>query len=316
MSKISVIIPIFNAEKYLENCIDSVLKQKVENIEIVLINDGSTDNSGKIAKEYLNKYPTQIKYFEKENGGVSDARNLGLKYATGDYIAFLDSDDYITDNLFKDLEPYMEKKLDMIKYKISKVGLQGDFLEENRTQIFEEKTGEEAFEILYKQDKLIEAPWGYLYKREFWKENNFEYKKGLYHEDFGLTPLIILKAKKVASTDIGYYNYVQTSNSITRGNDKTTYKRAQDLLVHYDNMLKEIEKYNISDKSKDNIKIYYTNAIILAINNLNGEEEKQYIEEIKKRKMINNIKARNLKQLIKKIILKINIKWYLKLRKE
>ena len=316
MSKISVIIPIFNAEKYLENCIDSVLKQKVDNIEIVLINDGSTDNSGKIAKEYLNKYPTQIKYFEKENGGVSDARNLGLKYATGDYIAFLDSDDYITDNLFKDLEPYMEKKLDMIKYKISKVGLQGDFLEENRTQIFEEKTGEEAFEILYKQDKLIEAPWGYLYKREFWKENNFEYKKGLYHEDFGLTPLIILKAKKVASTDIGYYNYVQTSNSITRGNDKTTYKRAQDLLVHYDNMLKEIEKYNISDKSKDNIKIYYTNAIILAINNLNGEEEKQYIEEIKKRKMINNIKARNLKQLIKKIILKINIKWYLKLRKE
>ena len=316
MSKISVIIPIFNAEKYLENCIDSVLKQKVENIEIVLINDGSTDNSGKIAKEYLNKYPTQIKYFEKENGGVSDARNLGLKYATGDYIAFFDSDDYITDNLFKDLEPYMEKKLDMIKYKISKVGSQGDFLEENRTQIFEEKTGEEAFEILYKQDKLIEAPWGYLYKREFWKENNFEYKKGLYHEDFGLTPLIILKAKKVASTDIGYYNYVQTSNSITRGNDKTTYKRAQDLLVHYDNMLKEIEKYNISDKSKDNIKIYYTNAIILAINNLNGEEEKQYIEEIKKRKMINNIKARNLKQLIKKIILKINIKWYLKLRKE
>ena len=316
MTKISVIVPVYNVSKYLEKCLRSVLNQVFEYIEIIIVNDGSTDNSGEIAKEYLKKYPEKIKYFEKENGGLSDARNFGIKYADGDYIAFLDADDYLADNLFKDLESYMEEKYDMIKYQISKVDEQGNILEKNYSPTFENKTGEEAFEILYKQDKMTEVTWGYLYKKDFWKSNKFKFTFGLYHEDFGLTPLILLKAKKVASTDIDGYNYVQTNNSITRGNDDKLYKRAQDLLKHYDNMLEEIEKYNISNRSKENIKIYYTNAIILAANNLKGQEQKQYIKEINKRQMINNIKIRDFKQLIKKIILKISIKLYLKLRKE
>ena len=315
MKRISIIVPIYNVENKLKKCIDSLLLQD-GNIQLILVNDGSTDNSAKMAKEYLAKYPNKIKYFEKENGGLSDARNFGLQYATGDYISFIDADDYITPNLYLDLEKYMNENYDLIRFKMNIVGENDELINENFTPTFYNKSGEEAFEILYKADVMMVTACNYIYKREFWQENNFKYKKGLYHEDFGLTPLIILKAKKVASTDIGYYNYVQTSNSITRGNNKTIYKRAQDLLIHYDNMIEEIEKYDISKKSKENIKIYYTNAIILAVSNLNGEEQKQYIKEIKKRKMINNIKARNLKQLIKKVILKISIKWYLKLRKE
>ena len=316
MKKISVIVPFYNISKCLRRCVDSIINQTFNNIEVILINDGSTDNSGEIAKEYLKKYPEKIKYFEKNNGGLSDARNFGIKHVTGNYIMFLDSDDYITDNLFRDLEQYMEENYDMIKYKISKVDEEGNILEKNYSPIFEDKTGEEAFEILYKQDKMTEVACIYLYRSEFFIKNNFKYLIGSYHEDFGLTPLILLKAKKVASTDIDGYNYVQTNNSITRGNDDKLYKRAQDLLKHYDNMLEEIEKYNISNRSKENIKIYYTNAIILAANNLKGQEQKQYIKEINKRQMINNIKIRDFKQLIKKIILKISIKLYLKLRKE
>ncbi len=314
--KVSIVVPIYNVEKQLEKCISSLIKQNSDNIQlqIILVNDGSTDNSGDIAKEYTAKYPEKILYLEKENGGLSDARNFGVKYADGDYISFVDSDDYISDNLYVRLLPYMEEKYDMIKIGIAKVKEEGDLIEKNFSPTFENKTGEEAFDILYKTDVMTEVAWGYIYRKEFYNDNKFEFAKGLYHEDFGLIPLIILKAEKVASTNIGCYNYVQTEKSITRGDKTKNLQRAKDLLKHYDNMLQTIEDYNISNNSKENIKIYYTNCIILEVNNLEGQERKGYIREIRKRKMQKNIKTRNFKQFIKKIILELNIELYLKLR--
>ena len=107
---------------------------------------------------------------------------------------------------------------------------------------------------------------------------------------------------------------MQTQNSITRGQNSKKVKMAKDLLAHYDNMIKEIATYDVSRKSKENLKIYYTNCIILNTINLQGSDRKNYIKEIRKRKMTRNIKTRNIKQLIKKVILAINIEWYLKLR--
>lgn len=314
MIKISVIVPIYNVEKQLTKCIESLIRQKIEDIQIILVNDGSTDTSGEISKRYATQYPEKILYLEKENGGLSDARNYGLTYATGKYISFVDADDYITENLYNDLNPYMNQQYDMIKFKVARVNEKGDILSLNYTPVFKEKTGEEAFDILYKTDVMTEVAWGYIYRSDFFKNNKFKFTKGKYHEDFGLIPLIMLKAQNVASVDVFGYNYVQTEKSITRGNLTNNYQRALDLLYHYDNMIKEINKYQISDKSRENIKIYYTNCIILELNNLNKEEQKYYIEEIKKRKLVSNIKVRNLKQLIKKIVLRVNIKLYLKIR--
>ena len=316
MPKVSVIVPIYNVEKYLEKCLDSLVNQTLEDIEIILVNDGSTDNSGEIAKKYANKYKDKIIYLEKENGGLSDARNYGLEYAKGDYISFVDSDDYISKNLYSELVKYMDEDYDMIKFKILTVDLKNNKIIENKTEKFENKTGEEAFDILYKIDKMTEVAWGYLYKTSFWKENNFKYSINMYHEDFGLIPLVILKAKKVVSTNILGYYYVQSDKSITRNSDeKKKLKMSYDLLKFYDNMIKEIENYDISKKSKENIKIYYTNCILLEIKNISNEDEKQkYIKEIKKRKMIKNIKVRNFKQLIKRMILGININLYLKVQ--
>ena len=314
MVKISVIVPIYNVEKQLNRCIESLLKQKIQQIQIILVNDGSTDNSGKIAQEYAKKFPDKILYLEKENGGLSDARNYGIAHATGEYLTFVDSDDYISDNLYEDLEKYLEQDYDMIKFKIEKVDENGNKILENYTPVFADKTGEEAFEILYKSDELTEVAWGYVYKRKMWIENNFKFAKGMFHEDFGLIPLVILKANKVASTNIMGYYYVQTSSSITRGKPETIYIRAEDLLKHYDNMIETIKGYNISNESRENIKIYYTNCILLNVNNLDKKDKNKYIKEIKKRKMTENIKARNFKQLLKKIILRINIKLYLKIR--
>lgn len=316
MNKISIIVPVYNTEKYLKRCIDSILIQGNNNIELILVNDGSTDNSEQIITPYLEQYPDVIKYIKKENAGLSDTRNVGINEATGNYIMFIDSDDYIEKDLLARLKPYIEKDIDMIKFKAQKVNEDGKNLGIIEGPVFEEIIkGEEAFSRLCFDDQLLEASWLYLYKTELLKENNFKFAKGLYHEDFGLTPLVILKAKTFVSTSICGYNYVQSSNSITRTqNYEKTYKKVFDLLVHYDYMIKEIESYDISVKAKEDIKIFYTNSILLRIDELNKEDKKKFIKEVKKRKMTKNIKVRNIKQLIKRIILNINIDLYLKIR--
>ena len=315
MKKISVIIPVYNAEKYIARCLDSILMQADSNIETILINDGSTDRSEEIIKTYLGRYKSSIKYIKKENDGVANTRNLGLEKATGDYIIFVDSDDYIDKNLFKNLEPYMEQNIDIIKYKAIIETEEEEKIGQYEGPIFDTVSGEEAFSKLCFEDEMVDALWVYAYKRELFTKNKIKFMKDADHEDFGLIPLVILKAKTFVSTNIQGYHYVQSKNSVTRMiNYERTVKKVFDTLKHYDNMIKEIEKYQISSKTKENVKIFYTNSILLRVNDLKKEERKRFIKEIKKRKMAKNIKARNAKQLLKRIILEINIPLYLKLR--
>ena len=109
MIKVSVVVPIFNVEEYLERCVKSLLNQTLDDIEIILVNDGSEDKSGEIAQDFSNKYPEKIIYVEKKNGGLSDARNYGMKFATGEYIAFLDSDDYIEKEAYEKMYKIAKK---------------------------------------------------------------------------------------------------------------------------------------------------------------------------------------------------------------
>lgn len=311
MKKISVIIPVYNAEKTLEKCVESVEKNKA-NLELILVNDGSIDGSDKIVQKLKEKY-SNIQYIKKENGGLSDARNIGIEKATGDYISFVDSDDYIDEKLYKNLACYMEQDYDLIKFRINTVDESGKIIKQYKSEVFENLSGEEAFNLLFSSDEMLEPSCGYIYNLKFWNESKFKFAKGLYHEDFGLTPLVIIKAKKVASIDFYGYNYVQTSNSITRGNNNNL-KRALDLIVHYNNMIIFLNQNTFSKKTAENIKIYYTNCLILKANELIGNDKKIYINKIKKMKLHKNIKARNLKQLIKKAILSISISLYLKIR--
>lgn len=317
--KLSVIIPVYNTSKYIEKCLNSIVNQQIDNIEIIIINDGSTDNSDEIIKNWVNQNQdkTQIKYFIKENDGLSDSRNLGVKQATGDYLTFVDSDDYLAENLYRNLEKYMNQEIDLIKFKMQTVDESENVIEKIEGPVFEKCTGEEGFKKLCTIDKFIDPACLYLYKKEFFIKNNFQYKKGTYHEDFGLTPLIIIKAKSFVSTnEFGYY-YLQSNNSITRNDNKEkSIKKAKDVLEHYDNMILNIEKGEINKKTRDLVKRYYTNMVILKARELISEKEEyeKYIKEIKKRKMYRNIKPYNVKQLIKRIIIKINVKLYLKIK--
>lgn len=315
MKKISVIIPVYNTEKYLRRCFDSVIAQDYKNLEIVIINDGSEDNSEQIINEYKKKYPELISYYKKENSGVADTRNFGIEKAQGDYIMFLDSDDYIDKALLKTLEEYVNKNIDLIKFKLQRVNEEGKTLEIVSGATFEKTTGEDGFNKLYSTDVLLDSPCVYLIKKELFVKNSLKFTVGTEHEDFGLVPFIIVLAQTMVSINFYGYYYVQSDNSITRNEDYTkTIKKAYDALKHYDNAIILIEILNINKITKQNLKIYYTNAIILKAKELHNDEQKKYIKEIKNRKMTKNIKIRNMKQLIKKILLTMNMKLYLQMK--
>ena len=316
MSKLSIIVPVYNTEKYLSKCLDSIVNQRFEDMEIIIVNDGSTDSSEKIIQEYKEKY-NQIKAYTKPNGGLSDARNFGVEKAIGEYLTFVDSDDYLSEELYENLAPYMNKGIELIKYKFIRVNEDYEEIGKQNGPNFGVVSGEKAFDLLRIEDTYLEPSWLYIYKSDFFKKNKFKFAKDLYHEDLGLTPLIIINAKTVISSEIYGYYYLQRENSITTDtNYKKRKKRSYDILKHYDNMMDKIESYEINKNTKDSIKIYYTNEVLLQIKELNKDDKKEFIKEIKKRKMVNNIKIRNAKQLLKRILLTINIGLYEKMNKK
>lgn len=315
--KISVIIPVYNTSKYIEKCLNSIVNQTMESIEIIIVNDGSTDNSEEIIQKWIdeNQHKKTIKYFKKENGGLSDARNFGVKQATGEYITFVDSDDYLDENIYKNLEKYIDEKIELIKFKMSTVDENDQLLEKLDGPVFEKCSGTEAFKRLYSIDTFMEVSCIYLYKKDFYEKNKFEFELKTYHEDFGLIPWILINAKTVISTEYFGYYYLKRENSITDATQpEKEKKKAYDILKHYDNAISRITNSNFNTDEKDIFKKYYTNVLLLKIENLDGYEKRKFIKEIKTRKVYKNIKPENPKQLIKRILLKINIKLYLKLR--
>ena len=315
MPKISVIVPVYNTEKYIEKCLNSILKQKNVSYEIIVVNDGSTDDSEQIIKRFEETNPDIIKYYKKTNGGLSDARNYGIDKANGEYLCFVDSDDYIAEELFESLEKYINKDIELIKSKTIKVDENYKEVDKIVGPIFGKLSGEQGFDKLFANDILIEPAWLYLYKKDLFVRNNIRFPVNKYHEDWAIVPYLIISAKTCASVDVYGYYYVQSSNSITRNNtDEKIRKRAYDLLEHYDNLIIKLSEGKFEDKTKEDFKVYMSNCVILKLEELPERYQNEYIGEIKKRKIIDNIKAKNIKQLIKKAILKINIKLYLKIR--
>ncbi len=313
MPKVSIIITAFNCEKTINRCIDSVVHQTNQDFELIVVNDGSTDDTELAVLRYKDKLGNKVNYFYKENTGVADTRNYGLEKATGEYIMYIDSDDYIDNNLLLNLEKYTEEHIDVIKYKMIKVSEKGQEIERINGPVFNVTSGQAAFNELYYQDVLIDSPCIYLLKRDYLLANNFRFPYGTYHEDFAMMPIIIVNAGSMVSAEVYGYYYVQSENSIMREKNKEkTKKKIQDSFAHYDYMIKTIENQNLSKFTKQNIKIYYTNSILVKMKELPKELKKDFIKEFKTRKMAKNIKIRNIKQLIKRIVLAVNVNIYLR----
>lgn len=299
--KFSLIIPVYNVYAYLEKCLASIENQSYKNFEVIIVNDGSPDNSQEIINKYCQKYKN-FKSYNKENGGLSSARNFGLQYVTGDYIVFIDSDDYIKSDYLEKINATLitNKDIEVLKLKLILVDELG---KEIRKESGLDINGYITFKDLTALE-FIEPAWSYVYSTKFWKKYKFKYMEGKIHEDFGLTPEILMRANKIYYLSYYGYYYVQRKNSIMSSNDKEKLKKkAYDMLEQYDRLISL--RFNKDNTNITFYKSFLANALINKAKTLKGLTKKQYIKELKYRKVSNLILSNTFKRKIKKIILKL-----------
>lgn len=217
MPKISIIVPVYKVEKYLHKCVDSILKQTFKDFELILVDDGSPDRCGEICDEYARK-DNRVRVIHKENGGVSDARNVGIDIAKGEYIGFVDSDDYIELDMYEFLYDYLIKSgsdisICGIACHIRKNGVDKLIREPSSADSRGVLTGKQAFSEVLKSKLFSVNPVNKLFKAELFSDDRFP--KGKISEDAFLIPKIILKAKKVVYDNEFKYYYVRRNGSIT-----------------------------------------------------------------------------------------------------
>jgi len=248
--KVSIVVPVYNTEKYLDKCLHSLVNQTLDLVEIIIVNDGSTDKSQMIIDEYLKKYPDRVKIFIKNNGGLSDARNFGIERASGEYIGFVDSDDYVNTNMFKNLyEAAISKNADIVE-----CDYKSFYYKKDEIVFFEPdcKTNKKYQDIIINESKSIivdisDMAWNKIYRKNLFIDYTIRFPKGLWHEDYATIPILISKAKKYALIDyVGYY-YLQRENSITH----SVSTKSLDVISGFNytiNEMKRLESYNIFEE--------------------------------------------------------------------
>lgn len=247
--KISVIIPVYNVEKYLARCLNSIIKNTYKNIEIILVNDGSKDKSQEIIDKYKNKYGNIIKAKEQENKGPAEARNVGIEMASGEYIMFVDSDDFIKEDYIENyVQPLQEGEYELVAGGYHKW-----------------QDGKATYTIEL-QDKpwskfMIMGPYTKLYKKSFLQENDIKFVKVNIGEDIYFNLQVNALAKKVKIIDyVGYYWYTNNESiSNTMHKDIKNLEIDKMLNGSYDSL---IEKNAINPNNKELIELYYYNFII------------------------------------------------------
>ncbi|EOU1115907.1 glycosyltransferase [Clostridium perfringens] len=215
LPKVSIIVPIYKVERYINKCLDSIINQSYKNIEIILVDDGSPDNCGKISDNYAKK-DSRIKSLHKENGGLSDARNYGMKYATGDYILFVDSDDWLKRNFVETLVNIaIKSKADIVQsgfyYTYEDHLLYDDrYYSENMNYI--ELNTQELMKELVINERVKNFAWGKLYKKSL--INDIPFKKGVLFEDVFWAHKVMDRVNKYIICHKPMYYYLQRNDSI------------------------------------------------------------------------------------------------------
>ena len=220
--KVSVIVPVYNTEKYLRKCLDSLVNQTLKDIEILVINDGSPDDSQTIIDEYKSKY-SNLKSYPKENGGLSDARNYGIDKANGEYLAFVDSDDYIALETYEIMyNKAVSQNFDIVVCDLNYV------YEENKRVKASSNIVADTTDIKKAMLNIYPAVWNKIYKKELF-QNNLRFKKGIWFEDVEFTYRLLPYVKSIGRTEGCFYQYVQREGSITKKNDLRIYNYIDNL---------------------------------------------------------------------------------------
>ena len=236
--KISVIVPVYNVEQYLERCVDSIINQTYTNLEIILVNDGSTDNSGKLCDE-LAKKDERIRVIHKENGGLSDARNRGIDEANSDLVGFIDSDDYIDSDMYE----VLLKNLNNTDADLSMCALYDVYNNTPEAKVANKETwelsSEQAIKMVMEAKILSVTAVNKLYRKSLFSELKFEV--GKIAEDAFIMIKLLDKCEKIVATNEKKYYYVHRENSITTQKFSTKFLNVIEAYEQNSNII--LEKY-------------------------------------------------------------------------
>ena len=250
MPKISVIIPIFNVEKYIDKCLKSLVDQTLKDIEIIIVNDGSQDKSVEIVEKYMKENPKKIKYFEKKNGGLSSARNFGIEYATGEYIAFLDSDDYVEKNMYEEMYKLAkEESADIVEC---------DFIWEWNygKKVFDKKREYRNKEDMMKRPRVV--AWNKIYRRNVINGTKARFPEGLIYEDIEFFYKLLPYVNKISYVNEYFVHYVQREDSIS----KTQTVKIEDIFKVLDNIFDYYKENDLYCRYEKELK-YMSRRILL-----------------------------------------------------
>ena len=264
---ISIIVPVYKVEKYIHKCVSSIINQTYSNIEIILVDDGSPDNCAKICDEYALK-DKRIKVIHQKNMGLSEARNRGIEISKGEYIGFVDSDDYIEPTMFQDLyNAIIDNDADISicnfyvisnKRKVAK----NNFKRRNFNKI-------EALKGVLLDKDIQSYAWNKLYKRELFE--NIKYPIGKKYEDIGTTFYLFEKSNKIAYIEKPEYNYLNREDSIVFNYNEQTIMDYTDIIIerykYVDNKYEQLKKYNFYYLAKTLITAFNDAESLNKINN-------------------------------------------------
>ena len=294
--KYSVIIPVYNVEKYINRCLKSILSQHYNDLEIIVIDNGSTDRSGSICDIYANEY-ANFSVYHIENHGVGSARNFGLSKARGEFIYFVDSDDYLVGNLFAEFEDKLTPDLDLLVFSYYN-SFEQEMTEKNRTKkilpyngSYDKYDFSKIFKDLFLSDMLYTV-WNKIYRREFLLENNLSFEKYELGEDVRFNLNAYRNVNKVYLSQDSYYVYVigRKGSAMSSYNPKRLQYQLQELEL-VDSLLKD---WNIDSSNLDNT----VKARILMSNIHNISKQK--LPVIKKVKLVKEIcKSKDMADFIR-----------------
>ena len=246
--KLSIIVPMYKVEQYLCRCVDSLLTQDLscEEYEIILVEDGSPDGCPAICDEYASTH-ANVKVVHRENGGLSAARNSGIEVAQGQYVQFVDSDDYLEPNVLKTLVDKMDAEhLDVLRFNYQNVNERYEVFEPNKiSKPFVDYRDEACDGLTFLNERLGYGCYAWQFMLRWELLENCVFKEGIYFEDMEWTPRLLLKASKVTSTSLMVYNYLMRQGSITQSVDeKKKRKVLDDRLSLIGSMKEQSEKVN------------------------------------------------------------------------
>lgn len=290
----SLILPTYNMEKYIEKCLNSILNQTCGDYEVLIIDDGSPDRSAEIAQKYVDS-DSRFKILSFENGGLSTARNRGIKVAEGEYIIFIDPDDTIQPELLEKLKAYVERGIETIRFGAIVVNEnpQKDIFRFNRAFYPEITNGVEALKR-WNKDKRYSTVWLYCTKKDIFDRCKFEFPDLKIYEDIASMPELIANSKSVAMLDYIGYNYIQNDNSIT--NRKKPNKKLCNLdgfITAYDFITEALNKYfsqNPYDEETKNMLLDgFFSRVEEKFRHTNSFEKDIYAKKLFKRNRVFNI---------------------------